>query len=93
MIVNAFQCTVCGDILYSRCEKDIQECACGRTTVSGNPETPTVTINGVDLVCPDYKEITLPTADKMTLWWDWDLRTDNYGSISDFHTQTFTIDK
>lgn len=84
MTLKAVQCSSCGDKLYSRCPQDIQECHCTRTSLSGNPENPTVKINGVKLLVPTIINIELKGVDPDVLYWDWELRADNFGVISEF---------
>ena len=95
MTLKAVQCSSCGDKLYSRCKQDSQECHCTRTSLLGNPENPTVKINGSDLLVPTLIDINIKGADADVLYWDWNLQTDNFGVISEIEDLEFahTFDK
>lgn len=89
MKVTSYTCTSCGDILYGRCSEDSVSCICGRSTVNGSYDKPEVVVNGNVLVLPELKEIDLENTTPDNLFWDWDLRLDKYGVISEFtHTES-----
>ena len=87
-LVKAFTCTTCCDTIYSRCKEDDRgHCQCGRSEIRNGLDNPIVTINSVELVLPNLTEIEV-RADKDTLYWDWNLMTDEFGVIPELPVPT-----
>lgn len=81
MTIQAFVCTSCDTTIYSRCIPDICECQCGRCSIYGGFEKPTVVVNGEPLVLPNLIAIEEPKIDADILYWDWNLMLDEYGYL------------
>jgi hypothetical protein len=87
--VRGFNCTSCGDTVYSRCKEDnLGFCHCGRVQVKGTPQEPEVYINDVMLLVPNLIDIELP-VDNDILYWDWNLMRNDYGYISELPKENF----
>jgi hypothetical protein len=85
MNIKSKICSSCGDIIYSRCAEDSQICTCRKTEIKGPLEDPKVLVDGVELLEPSLTDIEVANVDKDILFWDWDLKLDNFGHISE-HT-------
>lgn len=83
MTVDAFTCSSCGDILYGRTKQDSLTCCCGKTSLTGGPQKPTITVNGLELLIPQFESIHLKHISSQDLFWDWHLGTNIYGVVSD----------
>lgn len=76
--VNALECPLCKDKIFSRSHHDWRQCSCGRTFVDG----------GFDYIRCGWTEGFVPKqiklkikATKEELYWDWNNRKDKFGLI------------
>lgn len=82
--VNAYQCTKCHDIVFSRCRHDMRYCSCGSIAVDGGFDYTKISYKSPDDIISMSKFIeidgveTVPDMKKI-LYEDWNKRIDKYG--------------
>jgi len=77
MIIKAYQCKVCEDILFSRAKHDYRTCSCGKISVNGGIEYLRVTSTNQ---FPNKIELDLEITER-ELFVDWNSRKDEFGWI------------
>jgi hypothetical protein len=82
--VQAIECLVCGDTVYSRATHDYRKCTCGRVAIDGGRDYTRVLyereVNGV--VKAKSKILKLNVTEK-ELYDDWNQRIDKYGIVNE----------
>lgn len=77
MIVQAYRCRSCEDILFSRAKHDYRTCSCGAVAVNGGLKFLRVTSRNQ---FPEKVDLDLEVTER-ELYADWNSRTDEYGWI------------
>lgn len=79
MKIDALKCKKCGDVIFSRCRRDMRWCSCGSIAIDGGFDYTKVTGS------PDEIEFVqiMVDANKDELYNDWNTKKDNHGLVKE----------
>ena len=78
MIIKAYRCKTCEDILFSRAKHDYRTCSCGKVAVNGGIEF--LQVRSMNQY-PEKVELDIDITEE-ELFADWNSRRDKFGWIS-----------
>lgn len=78
LIVDAAECLLCGDILFSRCRHDMRSCSCENTTVDGGL---TMFKFAWQVRKPKTYKLSI-IQNKHELYDDWNTSTNRFGLVT-----------
>jgi hypothetical protein len=78
LMVNAIECPICKNVIYSRARHDLRTCSCGACHVDGGRDYQRVGFKGP--TPPRSVEIGV-LATERELYDDWNFRREKYGRI------------
>jgi len=77
MVVEAYRCKICEDVLFSRARHDYRTCSCGKVSVNGGIEYFQVKSWGP---VPEKVKLDLKVTEE-ELFADWNSRKDEFGWV------------
>lgn len=88
--VTALECSVCGDLIYSRARHDCIECSCASCFIDGGFDYIRVGFRP-DRPAARMYTLKLPEVTKTELYDDWNTRSNQYGRILRDEKEGYTL--